>query len=386
MICFKKYFASFLFLLCGINFFAEENKISGKIKLNDKISSDIVEIKYGEYFDEKADTSEVYFAGLKNKLTFEYESEKISALMKIVFKMKNFKDPDEEVLYFTASESDYFVEYRPFEFLGLGFHEKVWTPGAYLPVWDDYVMAGNMGSTGFTLLVKPLDGLRISASVPVSIGGINILNGDKDKTYNKGKYQGSVFEVNAGLDYSFKYGSLGFAIQDLADNDERSFGFFASGKPFDNFVLNVGYSNYKLTDEDLMVNPYYKTVGIVASDLTGDYSIRGKDILTLGTSWKYEDVTLSGDFAMNFDTSDSLYDAYGAFWLEYVLSEKFTSWLEGLVMIDNNKDTEYMPLIGIQPGLEVGLGRCTLKFAISMEFVDDDFFVSFPVSAKFKLN
>ncbi|MCR5317954.1 MAG: hypothetical protein K6E22_06975, partial [Treponema sp.] len=48
------------------------------------------------------------------------------------------------------TDFDWYVEFLPFDMVGINLHHDMWTPGSYLPVADQHITGGNLSSEGLT--------------------------------------------------------------------------------------------------------------------------------------------------------------------------------------------------------------------------------------------
>ena len=179
----KKLMMSFAALLAATGFAFAETEISftNKLYMEDAF--------WGH--DDAADENVKFFAPVKNKFDLQLESEKLSGQVKgIVY----FMDFGGETYGLAGELKDAWVEFRPIEQIGLAFRENIVAWPSTLPIYDDDLQSGNIGSNGFTAWYapSPLGGaLKIAATVPIdwylndatyAVVAPNYFNG-KDSTY-----------------------------------------------------------------------------------------------------------------------------------------------------------------------------------------------------------
>ena len=124
-----------------------------------KLSSDVVTFNHKD----AADETEKVFGGLTNKIYAEILTDRIDAMVEGKFAIDDYTGRDDYGVKWKGDVSDWYVEARVVDgLITLGYHDAIWSEGSYLPIYDDNVFAGNIGSKGFTLVVRPIDGLRIA--------------------------------------------------------------------------------------------------------------------------------------------------------------------------------------------------------------------------------
>lgn len=145
----------------------------------------------------------------------------------------------------------------------------LYTKGSYLPVSDSNVSYGALGTDGFTVLYMPVEGLKITAGLPVRVGNyIYNFGYDTSDCFDKdGKYTDKTRPVvNSGVEYTYDESlCFAFIVNDLFFNkshykdgsDNKPFyrttlGFYAS---FDankwlgqNLTVNTGKNGMSLLD------------------------------------------------------------------------------------------------------------------------------------------
>ncbi|MBR4600504.1 MAG: hypothetical protein IKO39_10710 [Treponema sp.] len=165
------------------------------------------------------------FMGIINRMYFEVFTDRVDAMVKADVRLDdNDAGPFEtDYLYLEGRIKDWYLEFRPIEPVTLSLHTGIFADGSYLPVYDDCITASNIGSDGFTLTARPVEGLCLAFSLPFgmnsdSYGWQNYINGDKDKGEAK------PFDFRLGAIYGQELFQIGLSIQDVADNDERKIG------------------------------------------------------------------------------------------------------------------------------------------------------------------
>lgn len=128
-----------------------------EVTFENKLSSSVANINISD------DETETGFAGIKNEAKAEYTSEKLD--LGIAFVIDVAKEDDDALsIGSDAFVDDYFIEYRPVDLIGIGFHKGYSVAGSFLPCLDAEIEASNFGSD-LGLFVYPLEGLVISGGI-----------------------------------------------------------------------------------------------------------------------------------------------------------------------------------------------------------------------------
>lgn len=342
-----------------------------EFSFSNKVSSDIVNItKEGD-----ADTDSE-FAGIKNKSVFEFSSDKVNAMVELVFwTTKEAGTDGDDVLALGHPEGetagydfgDTFVEVRPFDFLGFEFHEKMWTSGSYFPIWDDNASAGNMGSD-FGAVILPLEGLKIGAGLDF----LSVFNDSDVKPV-----------VNFGAEYANEVFALGAAVRNVADADASendlyeadgiSFGVYASLLKVEGLVLNAGFGYNTAVEPDVTKEGGSLVKGNIAS-LTGTYE---KDAFHSAL-----------DFATNFGNSDDgEYDFYIAASAGYNVIEDLSLDCAFATALDAESDSAKKAdaRFQINPSATYTVGNHEFSAGVNVFFGEDFTKVNFPIYWKYAL-
>ena len=336
----KKIFVCAAFaVLFGASVFAETN-----VSFTNKVTSDVVEVT----IPNEGDTS-AKFAGVKEKVTVEVTSEKVNASVAGAF-VYSGSEESQQVAW--SGEADWYVEYSPIDLLTVFWSDDIMTDGSYLPVVDDNVVVGNLGSD-FGLLVKPVSGLRIT-------GGMDFTS----------VFAGSDVHVdlNFGADYNIKdYVTVGLGFRDVAGKDDFSFGGFASVTAVKDLVVNIGGA--------------YNSE---APTIFGDTAAIAGNLLTLGASYSFQDLSLGFDFATNFGV-DFAYDIATAASVSYTINTVTLGLAGGTAMDFESVDVLKLPFVfAANPSVSVALGNHTLSVGVNVVNVNKvETVLTFPVMWKF---
>lgn len=227
----KKLLAAFAAILACSSVFAEFS-----YRFYNKVYSDTMNIRHvdedylGAPFDFKGDEDDSYtdteFLGIYNRVYAEVKTDKTDAMIKATFGFDDWTGDSDYGFHWTGYVDDWYVEYRPWSFLTLGFHDAIYMDGSYLPVFDDNLYSGNIGSEGVTAVYIPsaLNGaLRIAATTPFTTK-TNWAHADDEDTGDPD----DTFDVGIGAIYTVDLFQVGATIQDIFDGDERRFGTYVN--------------------------------------------------------------------------------------------------------------------------------------------------------------
>lgn len=267
-----------IFAIVGAALVASAVFADVSVEYTNKLSSDIVEISNSKSKvelngttisdDKDSDTS---FAGISNKSAVDFKSDKVDAGITVHVNGNTEKytndNGDEKTAWLQSwAIDDWYIEFRPINILTLGISDTIYTPGSYLPVEDDNVANGNIGSD-YVVVLRPIQGLRIA-------GGLDneaYLFNSTDKPV-----------LNFGADYSNDTFSLGAAFRNVAGgSDNFGFGIYGGFYGLDGFEFTLGYSYNNEAFAD--VDGY---------------------LLSLGVSFGKDALSLAADFVTNFGSDD----------------------------------------------------------------------------------
>ncbi len=338
-------------LVMGASVFAEV-----EIDAYNKLSSSIVNIETG-------DNGGTSFAGIKNKAHVELLSDRVDALIEgtLTFGLEdatrvvNLQPQSYKYGNFGLEVTDWYIEFRPIDFLTFGFHDAVHVAGDYLPVWDDNLSAGNFGSDVLALVVRPIAGLRIGAALdnPAEFGHDNVTPA-----------------INLGVDYAYNdFGSLGVAVRNVA------------GKDGDNWGGTVGVfaSFTKLADNGLD----FVNLGF-AYNADDDIGVDGT-LLSLGTSYTNGAFNLLLDFVTNFEAdANGNNDVYLALGPSYGITDAITAGLNASVVGSYAANSE--ATIDVNPYVDYVIGNSKIEVGLDFAITTGDAgstTISFPVYWKY---
>lgn len=355
--------------------FAEVN-----LEASNKLKSDVVELNHSDLADETTNT----FPGIKNVINAEVTSDHVDAMVEGVIKFYDVTSQNDVALAWDGEISDWYVEARVLDDkLTLGFHDNIHPEGSYLPVWDDNIGYGNIGSEGFSLVYRPIEGLRLGLSLPFGPAdeGVNWLKvdgkqedalDDTEKTTN----------IRLGAIYEMDIAEFGLAIQDVLDSDERSIGayvysagFFGKVEGVD-FRAGFAHSWGTAVVEDLIPvevallpgdDPV--AVGFVAGENLWNVAFEISDIIP---------VDLAIEAAGNTNSDDSLYDLYAGVKVGFGINEQLYAFAQEKTLLDLG-DTEYETALDVKAGVDITVTeKDKIEVAVEYSKLDKDWKAKFP--------
>lgn len=348
------------------------------VEFTNELSSDVTAIRKGKVYNDGEDDTTKDFAGLEENVVATFTSEKVDAELDVTFILDDWNDKN---FGFAWDDVSWFVEYRPVEKIALGFHEDVWLEGSYLPIYDDNVALGNLGSEGFTVAATPIEGLKIAVTVPFGEGddGVNYFT-RKDENDETVK-----LNIGFGAEYAFEeMFTVGAAVSNVADSDNRGFGVYAMLKPLaeQDFVIRAGYSYSKaegeITEDDEVVGKYYENK-IDDLSISEDFGVFGKSLFNVSVEYSLDTLSFSAETLFNTDDKNSDYDMYFAACVGYELSESLSADVTGKFLFDNSSSGAE-PVIGVNPNVAYTFGNHTFSAGLNYETCDGDSFISIPLS------
>lgn len=376
-------------LFLGASVFAEVS-----FNAYNKISTDTVVISHNDSEDE----DDNYFPGFKNRVFAEVTSDKVDAMIKADINITRFEDKDEDgdTVYSWGIAwddiiKDWYVEIRPVQFITLGFHDNIFPTAANLPIYDDDLLIGNIGSDGFTFVGRPTwDGgyLRLAATIPFSADNYNYFYSKTYKNEKGEEVEAKTFDFGLGAILNLDLFELGVTFQDIIDNDERVIGVYASFPKIFNFseasTLNVGYAHSEAA------------AGV--ADLTEFGGILGNNIINAVYTYEGENSSLTAEFLTNCKEDDTFADAdtetfcpwdiYAAASFSFNLTEKLSLTFTGKTLFDLSKKEdqggEAKPVVAGAANASLQLTEHSLFEAeVDIDGCDGSYVVKFPISWKY---
>lgn len=311
-----------------------------EVVFENKLSSGLANITLT---DGNTDTAS---AGITNEAKAEYSSDNLDIGVKLITEVS--QDDDKALVVGSdAFIDDYFIEFRPLEFFGVGFHKGYNVAGSYLPCLEKEIDASNFGSD-LGIFLRPVEGLVIS-------GGIDIISFiGKDGVKPK---------VNFGAEYAVgEMITFGAAFRNIASED-RTIGVYASSTLFEGLTLNAGYT-YNGEIENFNI----------AGNL-----INAAVMFNKGSLGIYADAVFAAGGEK--DTSNELYTAAN---VSYFITDSFFASLYGSFTNDFDNDDSWC--VGISPcaGFMINEHN-TVGGGVYVNIMKSMQLISFPVYWKFVL-
>lgn len=274
------------------------------------------------------------FMGIINRMYFEVFTDRVDAMVKADVRLDDNDEPFEtDHLYLEGRIKDWYLEFRPIEPVALSLHTGIFADGSYLPVYDDCITASNIGSDGFTLTARPVEGLRLAISLPFgmnsdSYGKLNYINGDKDKG------EANPFDFRLGAIYGQELFQIGLSIQEVADNDERKIGAYLNLPTLfgasDKLTVGAGFAhseNYSgvVSEEDSIW---------LGDAITGD--VHYKNLLSAYATLDFDSLSFAAESTYNLsdDNEEASYDLYAAANVSFGISDKLSAGVTGKILAD----------------------------------------------------
>ncbi len=353
-----------------------ENEIStDTVYLGDLGCEDTIIDWYNDY---------IRFPGIRERMTVEYTSEKVDAKVRLGFWLYGYNTPEYtperqkrtiiglDSLFWDSDET--YIKFRPIEILQIALNAKEMASGSYFPVLDTNVDLGNY--TGdFGLLLKPIDGLSIGAGMDLPSTLFDDLNDDPDKII-----------LNFGAEYTFEnIGSFALTFNDVFNH--FGFGAYAKINAINALDIFAGFA-YQEDTEKLAIEPLNRHYN-PSSGRNREFHVNGNILMNAGAEYKGIDkLTLAAELATNFTAeADATHDFYTGLKAAYDINDAFSLSCKSFLTFDfadsrNNDDNDYRDkaLISIYPEVAYKLGNNTFKAGFKMEFYDDEFVGSIPLS------
>ena len=419
----------------------------GKFHFTNKIGSDIVKGRGALKDDEDTGATRdslytVELGKIYDEVELTYEAKRLKFMLKPQVGLsdakedfwtgnannlanKNGKTNDDLSLSWT--DFDWYIEFLPFDMVGINLHHDLWTPGSYLPVADQHITGGNLSSEGVTIALYPVEKLRITATAPFDF---DVLSGDdwinaelEDENvgdpYGTGATNnldwirngsdGFKFNMGYGAEYTIgNFLTIGGTWKDILDSYCRQAGAYFSLIGIPHFTINLGYTWSQHGFKQGTVFDYWEL-----DDAYGEYGkITGHHVVNLGVAAQFGRFNVALDGIYNILKDQSVFDLYaglgvgydfipgtlkfglrgfGAFDFGTEDADKLTL-ADGLVGIGNGRlawdaDADSADiLIGVSPWLIYTTGRHEFGASVVYEFQFNDvdnYHFKFPVYWKY---
>lgn len=343
--------------------FAEVN-----LTASNKLKSDVVVLTHTDAADETTNT----FPGIKNVINAEVTSDHVDAMVEGTIVFKDFTSQNDVALAWDGVVSDWYVEARLLDdMFTLGFHDNIHPEGSYLPVFDDNVAYGNIGSDGFTLVYRPIEGLRLGLSLPFGADEYNWLKVDGAKKDTTAESERTT-NIRIGAIYDMGIAEFGASVQDALDSDQRSLGFY---------VYSAGLFG-QVKGVDLRAG-FVHSWGVAAieeiASLAGfSVGIQGENLWNIAFEVsEIIPVNLAVEAAGNTDSntevapdSANLYDMYFGAKVGFDINEQLSAFVQEKTLLDLG-DTEADTVLVLKAGADFAVTEKD-KVEVSAEYTKAD--------------
>lgn len=289
--------------------------------------------------------------GLKERMYAEVTSDKVDAMVKATFALDDY---DDKHFGLQGELNDWYIEFRPFSILAFGMHTGIFSDGSLLPVYDDNLSAGNIGSEGFTVSITPIEALRIGVTTPFSFdgdysnGAVNYLNGNEDDGEDEN------FNIGVGAIFTHDLFEATLSIQDILDSDDRQIGAYILAPGlfgvYEPLTIGAGFAHawgYKGAFSDL-ISVGHVEAGLGYENLLSawaaiefeKFSLTAEVLYNLGGDDEW--VKAMGYNPLTYDGDDGFfgYDFYTGASISFGLVESLTATVTGKALIDTTSSSK----------------------------------------------
>lgn len=263
--------------------------------------------------------SDARFPGIKERMYADIKTAKVDAGIKGTLYFG--QDWNADHFHFSGEIDDWWVEFRPIDMITLGLHDTIWADGSYFPIWDENATAGNIGSDGFTFVIRPIKMLRIAATVPSG------MDYDVKKNQFGGGYN---FHFGTGAIFDMDVFQASLNVQGIPCNRGRQIGAFVNMPGLFGAVkaLSIGAGFTHAWGNDWGQN-YLK-------ELIADAGMAYTNLLNAYVTYDARAFRLKAELAwdFNFDDGDKEYDFYTAVAFSFGLVDKLSATATGKLLFD----------------------------------------------------
>lgn len=322
------------------------------VSFSNELKSDVISSESRKNATGDKTVTETSFAGFVNETIAEVQTDKVKAGLEIhsFINSKKYRNSDydeKSYLEFSGYDvKDYYIEFSPIKLLAIGFHDTINTLGSYLPIWDDNLATGNLGSD-FVFAIRPITGLQIAGGIDF-ISTIGVINPARTETASTNLI------TNFGIEYvaNNELWSIGFAARNVF-SDDRSFGLYGTFTGLDNLALMGGFA---INDEGVD-GPLGITVG--------------GNILSVGITYEQKKFDLAAELVTNFGNKDANnFDVYTAADFSYHffnnLDFSVTGKYIGDIAVPDRADKVHV--FGVHPYVTYKYKRHTFEAGVNIDF------------------
>ncbi len=322
-----------------------------EVSLTNKIGTDVVNVTSSEDGDGNV-ASGAKFAGLYDEVTAEVKSDRISAKVKARAQLDVDGDGIPAGFDYKGSKFDWKIKFSPAENFSVHLNDRFYIPGSYLPVEDDNVEGGNLGSRGVSLSFSGIEGLLVAATVPFGDDSAGMNRFVTENADGAGEFS---FRTGFGASYSpAGFITVGAAVHN-AGLSSFGAGVYASSEPLDGLEVKAGYS----------YNNNYDGGGKICG-------VAGKHQLNAAAVFGADALSLALDF---------LADTDGKFYTGLLAGWSFTDVVSAQAVFTAKAAWSDVPagIFAVKPSVSFKPGLGTVTVGAEAEFSSSAFGLKFPV-------
>lgn len=250
---------------------------------------------------------------------------------------------------------DWNIRFTPFDIVDVYLNTAVEIAGGGLPIGGGRFDAAKLGSDGLTVVLKPISGLRLAASLPFTLNTYStwdmLFAEDEDDASPNG-YLGTAgnlmpvtdgssrikFQLKFGADYNYKnLFSIGATWDDILDASSMKIGAYANITAIHGLDAGLGYTfNRKGQGQGIAFdffglndfNNMFKLYGQHVVQLYAQYLIAGR-------------LTVGAEAAFNLLSEQSVYDMYVGAQIGCDLGSKVNLGVKATVAFDFGTQLQY---------------------------------------------
>jgi len=259
---------------------------------------------------------------------------------------------------------DWNFRFTPFDIVDFYLNSGVDIAGGGLPIGGGRYDAAKLGSDGLTIVLKPIQGLRLAASLPFSLKTfstwdmLNAEDEDEDGA-GKGYLRGPVtdrndkygnlhtgsnetspikFNVKLGADYNFKnLFSIGATWSDILNANNMQVGVYANITAIQGLDAGLGYTFNRRAQ---VAGLKFDFFGL--NDYNGMFQIYGQHVVQLYAQYLIANkLSVGAEAAFNFFSEQSVYDMYFGAKVGYDISPKVNLGVKATFAFDFGTQLSY---------------------------------------------
>ena len=261
---------------------------------------------------------------------------------------------------------DWNFRFTPFDIVDFYLNDGVAIAGGGLPIGGGRFDSAKLGSDGLTIVVKPINGLRLAASLPFSLKTFStwdMLNAEDEDLQNGTSIAGFApgylatntangnnlavgdadggkikFQVKLGADYNFKnLFSIGATWNDILDASNMQVGVYANITAIQGLDAGLGYTfNRKAQGQGLQFDFF----GL--NDFDDMFKLYGQHVVQLYAQYLIANkLSVGAEAAFNFFSEQSIYDMYFGAKVGYDISPKVNLGVKATFAFDFGTQLQY---------------------------------------------